>query len=342
MSSCPEDVYAVEHPRVLRNRTEQTRWQTEKHANSVLARKLLDIRREPPSAFHAPNMYKSLSCGTVRKACAKGRAPSAMTCTQHCSPSSAWPPAANETVHQLQTRASKKVMAENANLHKKLNETYNKRKDSFLCENGIGTGFDCRQRWARRTALYVPGSAAGKGSDNGVPRTLAVALCSGCGRKAFRNADGKHLTPCVKCGKAWYCSQACAEFDWEAHRNICHYNTTGQWMAAGTRPSGFYWVMNGAEAEARRLLGKGEKQAAAAGGEPRADIQRVLHQQRLRELVAEEAQKLVEKRAEQGLDGPRPCMCQNGRVIGRKWSAEKEVPARKIEVLRTRLASAHL
>jgi hypothetical protein len=37
--------------------------------------------------------------------------------------------------------------------------------------------------------------------SNGIPKSLAMASCSGCGCKSYYHAGGPQLLPCRKCGK---------------------------------------------------------------------------------------------------------------------------------------------
>ncbi|KAF6265344.1 hypothetical protein COO60DRAFT_1040728 [Scenedesmus sp. NREL 46B-D3] len=100
-------------------------------------------------------------------------------------------------------------------------------------------------------------------SSTGVPKTLAVALCAGCGCRSFFNADGAQLKPCPGCGHAFYCSDACRQTDYASHKAECRFHTTGRWHAAGIRPSGDCWVMNRAMTAAQRLLQQQHKQRSS-------------------------------------------------------------------------------
>ncbi|WIA10161.1 hypothetical protein OEZ85_010365 [Tetradesmus obliquus] len=62
-------------------------------------------------------------------------------------------------------------------------------------------------------------------------------MCAGCGCRSFFNADGAQLQPCPGCGQAFYCSDACREFDYPSHKAECRFRSTGRWHAAGIRPS---------------------------------------------------------------------------------------------------------
>uniref|UniRef100_A0A383VME7 MYND-type domain-containing protein n=1 Tax=Tetradesmus obliquus TaxID=3088 RepID=A0A383VME7_TETOB len=288
---------------------------------------------------------------------------------------------------------------------KKLGELYAVRKDSFVLKNHLGKGVDCNKRWQQRTGIYSSSfsnaglrSSSGSGirpctapavgnrssgvrssssrptsagGSTGVPKTLGVAMCAGCGCRSFFNADGAQLQPCPGCGQAFYCSDACREFDYPSHKAECRFRSTGRWHAAGIRPSEDCWVMNPAMTAARRLLQQQHKHlssstcsrpgtahaASAQRNEPgknssnkvrrcrsaqpgsrnrlcaegftgqpsgcyqqeeaEHDWQRQLQQQleavRLQEQREVAAQQQVELRASQGLDGPRPCLCSNGK-----------------------------
>jgi hypothetical protein len=46
-------------------------------------------------------------------------------------------------------------------------------------------------------------------------------MYAGCGCRSFFNADGVELQPCPGCGHAFYCSDACREFDYPSHKAEC-------------------------------------------------------------------------------------------------------------------------
>ena len=54
---------------------------------------------------------------------------------------------------------------------------------------------------ASRGPRRLPGAVPGA-PNNSVPKSLGCAMCSGCGRKAFYQADGIKLTPCERCKQA--------------------------------------------------------------------------------------------------------------------------------------------
>lgn len=89
--------------------------------------------------------------------------------------------------------------------------------------------------------------------QKGVPKTLGLACCRGCGNKSFFLGDGKPVFPCPKCSQAYYCSKACFEVDWVQHRMTCTGGgKVGQsWNPYGGQAEADFWVTNGAMAEAR-------------------------------------------------------------------------------------------
>eukprot|EP00798_Chlamydomonas_sp_ICE-L_P013547 gene13547-19417_t len=152
-----------------------------------------------------------------------------------------------------------------------------------------------------------------------IPKTMAMAQCAGCGAKAFRKADGVNLMPCKHCKSVFYCSETCANVDWKSHKQLCKYHTTGQWQSCRLRPADEYWVNNGAMAKARRVLEhkatKGVQLTREEQMEEEAQIKRVLESMREKELAAEKKQADVERLAYYGMDGPRPCMTENGKPV---------------------------
>jgi len=99
---------------------------------------------------------------------------------------------------------------------------------------------------ARKAGAVVPGEG------KGVPRSLGVAQCGGCGRKSFWRGDGAKLSPCGQgCGTTFYCSKSCALLDWELHRAECRFQSRG---IKPTRAAEERWVTNASLARARRLL----------------------------------------------------------------------------------------
>lgn len=84
-----------------------------------------------------------------------------------------------------------------------------------------GPPADTERLWAERAEHYRSRRPrSGKAlpvwgppdNDKGVPRCMAVAQCSGCGRKSFWRGDGTRLSPCEHgCGHSFYCSDVCAK-----------------------------------------------------------------------------------------------------------------------------------
>lgn len=276
------DAYASQAAPYQRNRYDQERWARIQADNAVMARKLGEVRREPPAGFHAPKGYKSVGQGRQAPG---GKAQSGMPETLHYVPPTAWPP--KEPAHEA-SRAAKQqreVSLANAHVAAKLRGIYKHRPDSFLEAHGLGAGFDCNDRWAQRTALYDSAVGGSGGGDGGlaaagggasgktldleqasVPKSLGVAHCGGCGARCFYCADGPRLMRCRGCKAAWYCSEACAQLDYASHKAMCKYTTTGHWTPGGVRPPDEHWVNNAAMAVVRKQLRQRAAALAASGG----------------------------------------------------------------------------
>ncbi|KAG1660125.1 hypothetical protein FOA52_003785 [Chlamydomonas sp. UWO 241] len=190
---------------------------------------------------------------------------------------------------------------------------------------GAGTGRGGKRGTAPR-AQTAPGNpgAVGGGSHRRppsppprLPKTIAHARCAGCARSKFRGADGPPLIPCGKCGQVYYCSGTCAQVDAQSHKQVCAFYTNGVWAAGGKRPEEDYWVNNGAMAAARKEL-----RARMAGGGPMSEeeafdvrdhIAAVEAAEKAKERQARATQKHIEYLADNGMDGPRPCMYNGGK-----------------------------
>ncbi|GLC33781.1 hypothetical protein PLESTB_000115100 [Pleodorina starrii] len=268
--------YARQQAPYRRNRLDDERWARIAADNSVMARKLADIRREPPANFHAPKGYQSVAGGQRRRQERAGKAQSDMPETLHYVPPAPWPP--TEPAHQIvrQSKAQRELDVANGHVATKLREAYRHHGGSLLEKHKLGVGFDCNERWAQRTALYdTAGGAATTAAavavaggarvldleQASVPKSLGVAHCGGCGSRCFYAADGLRLMRCRACKAAWYCSEACAKMDYQSHKALCKYATTGHWTPGGARPAEDCWVSNAAMAELRNQL---RRRAAAA------------------------------------------------------------------------------
>ncbi|GIL89137.1 hypothetical protein Vretimale_16175 [Volvox reticuliferus] len=264
--------YARQQPPYQRNRVDSERWAQIAADNAVMAKKLLDVRREPPASFHAPRGYQSVRGGQRRRQERAGKAQSDMADTLHYVPPTPWPP--TEPAHQTvrQSKAQREIDIANGHMASKLRETYRHHGDSLLEKHKLGRGFDCNDRWAQRTAIYDNDAAKVTAAINrgvrvldveqvSVPKSLGIAHCSGCGARCFYAADGVKLMRCRACKAAWYCSEACAKLDFQSHKAICKYTTTGHWTPGGIRPAEDCWVSNAAMAEIRNDL---RRRAAAA------------------------------------------------------------------------------
>eukprot|EP00877_Chromochloris_zofingiensis_P014270 jgi/Chrzof1/9097/Cz03g35280.t1 len=384
-----------------RNRGDKERWRNIQRENDRLQRKLKEIKTHP-SCLAANNQ---LPCTEIVQqdtgnelACGALHAPAPVK----------WPSPPKTKGEVLRCRKDREIDRNNKKLAKKLAQRCGPRHDSFMVKSGLGKGINCTAVWQLRTGLYTgdtsqaahsmapdrhglaansqsPGQGVGRQpsrpkSSQGVPKSLGMACCSGCGKKSFYNADGVCLTPCRQCQQVYYCSELCARLDYPSHKHICKYATTGHWTPAGTRPAGEYWVQNPSWAVARKLLrtrpatagpaaaltgyhqhgstasesllrsqpgntefkGYGSGLSAdqqsealhnlqtADGGTRKQgqsdttflaelDRQSQLEQQlkavNLADKVKAEAQRVIEERAMNGMDGPRPCLCMNGRPL---------------------------
>jgi len=131
-----------------------------------------------------------------------------------------------------------------------------------------------------------------------VPKALGMVKCAGCGREKFWKGDGKRdLFPCEKCGRAYYCTEACALIDAPYHRRECVWITKG---LKATRGDEDCWVTNEAYAKVRQKLR--EKKLSPE------EVWRLYEKLRSKELVAEARAADQLKRAGWGLEGSvRPC-----------------------------------
>mmetsp|Transcript_15522 Transcript_15522/g.38804 ORF Transcript_15522/g.38804 Transcript_15522/m.38804 type:complete len:367 (-) Transcript_15522:143-1243(-) len=285
--------------------------------NRIMGKKLQEIKREPPSAFHAPNSYKSMrggrNPGMQRTTMMQGRTAS--------KPQQEWPPVPDETELVNRGARQREIEQENVRIAAKLDDRYKRRKDSFVTANQLGKGVDLRGAWQERTAIYR-GSPSKRGArasaastkrppaaaDTGVPKSLGVALCSGCGKKSYYGADGKRLRPCEHCASVWYCSDTCAKVDWQHHKKMCKYVSGGQgagtWSA--TTPAEDCWISNAAMRRGRELLA--EKTKRYPGGDATRHIRHEMQAISLADAEREAQAHEVNRRAYYGMDGPRPCL----------------------------------
>jgi len=292
-------------------------------ANQVFARKLSDMKREPPSQFHAPNGYKSLRGarpqGKQRSAAMPGR--------EISKPQVEWPAPPDESRLINREMEQREIQQENRRLASKLEDRYKVRNDSFVTANKLGKGIDMREKWEGRTDIYRGAAGRGNGSTrmrgsgrreaatarhasaggSGVPKTLGVAQCSGCGKKGYFGAGGKKLQPCEHCGSVWYCSDTCAKVDWPHHKQMCKYKSNGEkhgsWMSAPAPED--CWVTNAAMAKGRKLLA--EKTKRYPDGDATRRIQHEMQRVALADAEKQAVRRDVERRAYFGMDGPRPC-----------------------------------
>lgn len=111
--------------------------------------------------------------------------------------------------------------------------------------------------------------------------------------------------------------------DFQSHKQICSYYTTGTWTPFGKRPEDDYWVNNAAMAKARRELRARRAREGHRVGQMTPDeeleeqerVEKLVEAARAKEKAEQAAQAEIEKRAYWGLDGPRPCMYQGGKRV---------------------------
>lgn len=237
------------------------------------------------------------------------------------------------------------ISIENERIEKKLNEIYQSKTLTLHGQHPeLGSTLNLNEQWPERTSLYSrPVSATNRQSPAStstskhrpksaantrvvgstvIPKSLAVGICSGCGIKSFRGADGPSLFPCNGCHKVFYCSATCQSLDHQSHKQLCKYESSaskGSPMSF-TRPSEDYWVQNGSMAKARHELHvrarKGSSPLTAAEEvEERARVVKIVQAARMKELGDLMRQQKIEYLADNNMDGPRPCMFSNGKQI---------------------------
>lgn len=123
----------------------------------------------------------------------------------------------------------------------------------------------------------------------------------------------------MRVAQVWYCSETCRRTDFQSHKQICKWHTTGQWQPFGQRPVEDYWVVNAAMAKARRELQQRktamQRLSPDEEVEEQARLQEVVKKEKERQRRLAEDQAHIEWRALYGLDGPRPCMYMHGKRI---------------------------
>lgn len=159
------------------------------------------------------------------------------------------------TSHQNRKEFFARTSADNAAMAKRLKKIYNVNKESFLVKNGLGKGHDCNPGWKIRTTLYEETRKwrkTGRDGGKGPPKTLALVICSGCGRKTFFQADGPKTKRCPLT-HLWYCSELCRKVDFEPYGRIQaeRISTNHNKMKMGRAN---YWVINGTAKWARDNL----------------------------------------------------------------------------------------
>lgn len=161
------------------------------------------------------------------------------------------------------------VALANAKLVEHMSATYKPNRLSVVGQNNLGRLVDVTEKFKHRTDFYAkeagprrphkkPEWTTSGPPSKSIPKTLGCAICSGCSRKSFFNADGVKLTPCQSCGQVYYCSRACAVVDYQSHKLICNYHKNRHWMPFGTRPMEDQWVDNSAMTQVRQMLRRRE------------------------------------------------------------------------------------
>jgi hypothetical protein len=119
--------------------------------------------------------------------------------------------------------------------------------------------------------------------------------------------------------QVFYCSDTCRKTDFQSHKSLCKYHTTGVWQPYGRRPEDDYWVNNAAMARARHELrvrkSRTEKLGIEDELEEAARVEEVKKAARAKEKAAMDKQAKIEWRAHWGLDGPRPCLYMGGKKV---------------------------
>jgi hypothetical protein len=118
----------------IRNRQDKEAWERLQKENQIMQRKLRDVKREPPSTFHAANGYKSLQAGKQMVKRGKEQAP--MPGTNHYVDGRAWPPTMPDKSDEEHVRPDfkekERVMTiGNEMIHKKLVDVYKTQKHAL-------------------------------------------------------------------------------------------------------------------------------------------------------------------------------------------------------------------
>ena len=316
--SAPPTAYAEQTKPYIRNKTEKDKWDLVERDNNTMSRKLDAIRREAPNNFHSPNGYDSLRGGKQVKKLRSGMPAGKMTGTNTHKAVMTWPPrpaSANEL--QRRTRMAT-VCRDNQRMHTKLVSTYRSKEQSST-EGVVGiSGVDCIGRWAHRTALYADNDCGGVASPpNGVPKSLGVVSCGGCGTRSYLNAGGTEMFACKSCQQVWYCSQTCARVDYPSHKAICRHHVHGLWSPGGARSRDEYWVGSAAMAAGRKLLKQRQTLGLGDELEEQVYIVQAVAAAKHEEARSEQLQRRIERQAYDGLNGPRPCLYMGGKPVGK-------------------------
>ena len=207
-------------------------------------------------------------------------------------------------------RGGIQIAQQNRKLEKALAKIYCSK--ARLAEHGVKT-LDTRERWSKRTSIYdvdAPAAAAVGASssankngrlhapirdETGVPKSLGVVKCGGCGSASFFGGDGHKVSrasrPNMDDGcTAFYCNAVCQAVDWELnHENMAKQTNLGG--RSGMKPTrkANYWVQSGASVKARKML----RDAVDRGKTP--DLEAILHEIKVQRLIGAKESKEIAK-----------------------------------------------
>ncbi len=119
--------------------------------------------------------------------------------------------------------------------------------------------------------------------------------------------------------QVFYCSDTCEKTDFQSHKALCQYHTLGIWKPYGQRPEDDYWVNNAAMAKARHELkvrkSLNKLMTYEQELEERDRVAEVVRKAKAEEKAAMAKQAKIEWLANNGMDGPRPCMYMAGKKV---------------------------
>ena len=266
-------------PSTARTKQRSMRAMEIERVNTILAKKLKAVKREPASRFHAPDGDASLrpksqrgpkgpgslvarngnGPGTSRKrevpkGLKSGAAAAAEVSEENDQAARTWPPPRLKSTRAKEE--AQRIKEGNAALRKALEEQYKPGRDSQLVAEGKGRPVDGLEMWKKRLALYDPdapssfASSIEKGvcTNTGVPKAMGVARCSATGLYTYYAADGHKLKEHPDCPGLYYCDEWFDDFsamDALSQKQMIEYakaKGAGGWMPA--RAASESWVVN--------------------------------------------------------------------------------------------------